>query len=146
MHRHDLFDIWRNNNPKTKLFSFHKGCAKSHIDYILCSNNLSSKLLAQIIKHFPFRDHDICRVKVKREDIERGPGIWVMNLNTMKSETFISAFNTWWHTWKNQINRFQIIQEWWEVAKTKIKFLTIDISKQINKGKNKSNIGNLEKN
>jgi hypothetical protein len=50
-----------------------------------------------------------------------------MNLNTIKSETFISAFNTWWPTWKNQINRFETIQEWWEVTKTKIKILTIEI-------------------
>ena len=57
-----------------------------------------------------------------------------MNLNTIKSETFISAFNTWWPIWKN---RFETIQEWWEVTKTEIKFLTIDISKQINKGKKK---------
>ena len=68
-----------------------------------------------------------------------------MNLNTVKSETFISAFDTWWPTWKNQINRFETIQEWWEVTKAKIQCLTIDISKQINKGKNKSNIKNLEK-
>ena len=68
-----------------------------------------------------------------------------MNLNTVKSETFISAFDTWWPTWKNQINRFETIKEWWEVTKTKIQCLTIDISKQINKGKNKSNIENLEK-
>lgn len=146
MHRHDLFDIWRNNNPKTKRFSFHRGKTKSRIDYIICSNSLSSKLLDPKIKHFPFSDHDICTVKVKLEDIERGPGIWVMNLNTIKSETFISVFNTCWSTWKNQINRFETIQEWWKVAKTKINFLTIDISKQINKGKNKSNIENLEKN
>jgi len=145
MHRHDLFDIWRNNNPKTKRFSFHRGKTKSRIDYIICSNSLSSKLLDSKIKHFPFSDHDICTVKVKLEDIERGPGIWVMNLNTIKSETFISVFNTWWPTWKNQINRFETIQEWWEVTKAKIKCLTIDISKQINKGKNKSNIENLEK-
>ena len=143
--RHDLFDKWRNNNPKTKRFSFHRGNAKPRIDYIICSNSLTSKLLDSKINHFPFSDHDICTVKVKIEDIERGPGIWVMNLNTIKSETFISAFNTWWPTWKNQINRFETIQEWWEVTKTKIKILTIDISKQINKGKNKSNIENLEK-
>ena len=137
--RHDLFDIWRNNNPKTKRFSFHRGNAKSRIDYIICSNSLTSKLLDSKINHFPFSDHDICTVKVKIEDIERGPGIWVMNLNTIKSETFISAFTTWWPwpTWKNQINRFESIQEWWEVTKTKITILTIDISKQINKGKKK---------
>ena len=113
MHRHDLFDIWRNNNPKTK---------RSRIDYIICSNSLSSKLLDSKIKHFPFNDHGICTVKVKLEDIERGPGIWVMNFNTIKLETIISAFITWWPTWKNQINRFETIQEWWKVTKTKIIF------------------------
>ena len=51
-----------------------------------------------------------------------------MNLNTMKSETFISAFNTWWPKWKNQINRFETIQELWKATKTKITFLAIDIS------------------
>ena len=83
MHRHDLFDIWRKYNPKTKRFSFHRGNAKSRIDYIICSNSLSSKLLDSKINHFPFSDHDICTVKVKIEDIDRSPGIWVMNLNTI---------------------------------------------------------------
>jgi len=145
MHRHDLFDIWINNSPKTKRFSLQRGNTKSRIDYIICSNSFSSKLLDSKIKHFPFSHHDICTVKVKLEDIERGPGIWVMHLNTIMSETFISAFNNWWPTWKNRINRFETIQEWWEVTKTKIQILTIDISKQINKGKNKSNIENCEK-
>jgi hypothetical protein len=45
MHHHDLFDIWRNDNPKTKRFRFHRGNAKSRIDYIICSNSLISKLL-----------------------------------------------------------------------------------------------------
>ena len=95
--QHDLFDIWRNNNPTTKRFSFQRGNTKSRIYYIICSNSLSSKLLDSKIKHFPFSDHDICTVKVKLEDVEKGPGIWVMNLNTIKSGTF----NTWCPTWKN---------------------------------------------
>ena len=100
IHRHDLFDVWRNNNPKTKRFTFQNGNTKSRIDYIICSNRLSSKLLDSKIKHIPFSDHDICTVKVKLEDVERGPGIWVIHWNTIKLETFISAFKTWWPTWK----------------------------------------------
>jgi hypothetical protein len=63
MHRHDLFDIWRNNNPKTKRCSFQRGNAKSHIDYIIYLNNLNSNLLDSKIKHFPFNDHDIAQLK-----------------------------------------------------------------------------------
>ena len=86
MHRYDLFDIWRTNNPKTKRFSFQRGNTKSCIYYIICSNSLSSKLLDSKIKHFPFSDHDICTVKVKLEDVERGRGICVMNLNTISQD------------------------------------------------------------
>jgi hypothetical protein len=33
--------------------------------------------------------------------------------------------------------RFRNIQEWWDVTKTKIKYLTMQISKQLKKGQNK---------
>ena len=87
------------------------------------------------IKHFPFSDHDLVSTKLKLDDIERGPGIWAMNFNTITSELFTKAFNTWWGKWKNEIERFRNIQEWWDVTKTKIKYLTMQISKQLKKVK-----------
>jgi hypothetical protein len=38
------------------------------------------------------------------------------------------------------IERFRNIQEWWDVTKTKIKYLTMQISKQLKKGQNKKDI------
>jgi hypothetical protein len=60
-----------------------------------------------------------------------------MNFNTITSELFTKAFNTRWGIWKNEIERFRNIQEWWDVTKTKIKYLTMQISKQLKKGQNK---------
>ena len=97
------------------------------------------------IKHFPFSDHDLVSTKLKLDDIERGPGIWAMNFNTITSELFTKAFNTWWGIWKNEIERFRNIQEWWDVTKTKIKYLTMQISKQLKKGQNKKDIEKFEK-
>jgi exonuclease III len=75
--RYDLYDAWRKINPNKKQYSFQRGNSKSRIDFIcidfiLCSNDLCSKVFDTNIKHFPFSDHDL----VKLDDIESGPGIW----------------------------------------------------------------------
>ena len=124
---------WRKLHPNKKRYSFQRGNAR--IDFILCSNGLCSKVFDTNIKHFPFSDHDLVSTKLKLDDIERGPGIWAMNFNTITSELFTKAFNTWWGKWKNEIERFRNIQEWWDVTKTKIKYLTMQISKQLKKVK-----------
>jgi hypothetical protein len=38
------------------------------------------------IIHFPFSDHDIVCTKIKMNAIERAPGVYVMNENTIKSD------------------------------------------------------------
>ena len=85
------------------------------------------------IKHFPFSDYDLVSTKIKLDDIERGPEIWTMNFNTMTSELFTKAFNAYWGIWKNEIERFRNIKEWWQVTKTKLKYLTMQISKLLKK-------------
>ena len=45
---------------------------------------------------------------------------WAMNFNTITSELFTKAFNTWWGKWKNEIERFRNIQEWWMLQRLKL--------------------------
>ena len=106
LHRNDLFDVWRKLNPETKRYTFKRGKSKSRIDYILCSNAVSSKVFGTRINHFPFTDHDIIITKLKTEDINRGPGMWIMNLETIKSEQFRHAFKIWWDNWKIEKNKY----------------------------------------
>ena len=104
LHRNDLSDVWRKLNPETKRYTFKRGKSKSRIDYILCSNAVSSKVFGTRINHFPFSDHDIIITKLKTEDINRDPSMWIMNLETIKSEQFRHAFKIWWDNWKIEKN------------------------------------------
>ena len=56
------------------------------------------------INHFPSSDHDIIITKLKTEDINRGPGMWIMNLETINSEQFRHASKIWWDNWKIEKN------------------------------------------
>ena len=140
--RYDLNDIWRINFSDVKRFSFRRGNSKSRIDYILCSSSLNSKMYNLRIQHFPFSDHDLVLSKLKLDEIERGPGLWAMNVNTIKTDEFRNAFTTFWESWKNTQNNYENVREWWDITKTKIKFLTMEISKTLNKKLN--DIKNLE--
>ena len=97
------------------------------------------------INHFPFSDHDIIITKLKTEDINRGPGMWIMNLETIKSEQFRHAFKIWWDNWKIEKNKYNDIREWWDLAKNKIKLLTMEISRNLNCKQNKKEIDRLER-
>ena len=145
LHRNDLFDVWRKLNSETKRYTFKRGKSKSRIDYILCSNAVGSKVFGTRINHFPFSDHDIIITKLKTEDINRGPGMWIMNLETIKSEQFRHAFKIWWDNWKIEKNKYNDIREWWDLAKNKIKLLTMEISRNLKCKQNKKEIDRLER-
>jgi hypothetical protein len=145
LHRNDLFDVWRTLNPETKRYTFKRGKSKSSIDYILCSNVVSSKVFGTQINHFPFSDHDVVITKLKTQDINRSPGMWIMNLETIKSEQFRHAFKIWWNNWKIEKNKYSDIWEWWDLTKNKIKLLTIEISRSLNCKQNKKEIDRIER-
>ncbi|CAC5423972.1 unnamed protein product [Mytilus coruscus] len=94
--QYDLTDIWRDRYPKDKRYTFQRGNSKSRIDYIFCDKSLSNKVYNVGISHCPFSDHDLVSFKLKLDEIQRGPGIWIMNINTIKSEEFKNAFEIWW--------------------------------------------------
>jgi hypothetical protein len=82
---------------------------------------------------------------LKLDDNEKSLGIWAMNFNTIISELFTNAFNTWWGIWKNEIERFRNIQEWWDVTKTKIKYLIMKINKLLKKCQSQKDLEKFEK-
>jgi hypothetical protein len=65
-----------------------------------------------IIIHCPFSDHDI-------------------NLHTIRSDYFRQVFTNWWVYWKLEKKSFSNLREWWDIAKIKIKSITIEASKKL---------------
>ena len=45
-------------------------------------------MLGTRTNHFPFSDHDIIITKLKTEGINRGPGMWIMNLERSVEKSF----------------------------------------------------------
>ncbi|CAC5398052.1 unnamed protein product [Mytilus coruscus] len=92
--QYDLTDIWRDRYPKDKRYTFQRGNSKSRIDYIFCDKSLLNKVYNVGISHCPFSD----------------PGIWIMNINTIKSEEFKNAFEICCagkHTNPNDIKKYK---------------------------------------
>ena len=71
--------------------------------------------------------------------------MWIMNLETIKSEQFRHAFKIWWDNWKIEKNKYSYIREWWDLAKNKIQLLTMEISRNLNSKQNKKEIDRLER-
>jgi hypothetical protein len=68
-----------------------------------------------------------------------------MNLETIKSEQFRHVFKIWWDNWKIEKNKYSDIREWWDLAKNKIKLLTMKISRNLNCKQNKKEIDRIER-
>ena len=66
-----------------------------------------------------------------------------MNEKVVKSDLFTETFEQFWASWVKEKNKFRDIKEWWEMAKIKIKELTIWAATKLNK--NKKNIEESEK-
>jgi hypothetical protein len=46
----------------------------------------ANKVISRTISNCPFSDHYLNIIKLKINGIEMGPGSWIMNLNTIKSD------------------------------------------------------------
>ncbi|CAC5375324.1 unnamed protein product [Mytilus coruscus] len=75
--------------------------------------------------------HDGVTISMNIIEPERGPGYWKMNNSVIKTELFKNTFETFWKSWKLNINRFKDKKEFWDLTKTKIKEITITISKKL---------------
>ena len=121
----------REKNPSVKKYTFRRGNSKSRIGLILISEELSCHIINIKIIHCPFSDHDIKIMKLNVCDITRGSGTWIMNLHTIRSDYFRQVFTNWWVYWKLEKKSFSNLREWWDIAKIKIKSITIEASKKV---------------
>ena len=93
---------------------------------------------------FPFSDHDGVTLQLKLYQADRSPGIWKMNCNVIENPLCKNDFETFWKSWKHNINNrdmFTNKREFWDMTKVKIKNLTIDISKNLKRKNRNLNSG-----
>ena len=93
MESDDLVDIWRNNNPEAKKFTW---CTRpqnrfrwSQIDYFLISSSLVPKCTESDILPSINRDHSAVTLKVDTTEVRCGPGSWKFNNDLLKETEFV---------------------------------------------------------
>ncbi|WAR24787.1 YTX2-like protein [Mya arenaria] len=136
-------DIWRRRHPKTKMYTFKRNKSYSRIDYILTSKFIGNEVDSCTIEHFPLLDHDAISIKLVMETETRGPGLWKMNTSILENPEFVKRFELFWKEWTKQKCKFSTLTSWWEIAKIRIKEISIDFCKELNKSK--TGIKQLEK-
>ena len=140
MNNNNVYDVWRRRNPDSRTFSRKRVCnldlQQSRIDYFLICRNISQYVQYVRYKDTSFSDHAFVEMKVIFDNVERGPGVWILNNTLLDNEEYVSKV-------------IKIIEEskqcplfetetliWWDNLKYKIKKFSQVFSKRIAKEKN----------
>jgi hypothetical protein len=123
-----LEDIWRRRNPDKLEFSWESRGKKSRIDYFLISQFSDYQVKDTCHLNAPFSDHKPVLLNLSLGRTKRGPGMWKMNVNVIRSTLFQKAFLSMWEDWVKQKARYEL-RTWWDLGKKRIKELAQNISK-----------------
>lgn len=89
MNKHCVVDIWRNRNATT-MFSrkmvVENTLVQSKIDYILISQELSKFVRNIYYVETTLSDQSMVVLQFDNEDVERGPGLWILNNELLYDE------------------------------------------------------------
>ena len=144
MNKFALEDVWRRRNPEKNEYSWRRGQRASRIDFWLISLSLDNQVDKVRYNISPFSDHCSIELKFRTSEVKRGKGIWKMNIEILQNETFRQVFLNWWKSWKTKQHEYSNLGIWWDLAKKKIKDISISVSKMVS-DENKMRIRYLEK-
>lgn len=96
MECHDLSDVWRIRNPKTKSFTFRRGSYASRLDIFMLSNHLTEKAEDIITTRSPHSDHDLISIVLGTKDNAYGPGLWRFDTDLLASHDFPRCYSFCW--------------------------------------------------
>lgn len=140
MSEHNIFDIWRYRNPERIVFSRKRVCEgelkQSRIDYFLLHRNLTCMVQSVNYYDTSFSDHGFVELRMNFNEIEKGPGVWILNNIHLQNEEYIEKVNRIIEDEKKcplYTSEFLI---WWDNLKYKLKKFSQVFSKRVYKEKN----------
>ncbi|CAC5423433.1 unnamed protein product [Mytilus coruscus] len=123
----NVYNVWCRRNPDCRTFSRKRVCnldlKQSRIDYFLSCRNVSQYVQYVRYKDTSFSDHTFVEMKVIFDNVERGPGVWILDNTLLEKEEYVAKvikiieeskncplFETetliWWDNLKYQIKKF----------------------------------------
>lgn len=139
MEENNLIDVWRERNEKKREFTRKQivgnFLCQTRIDYILSTINLEDFIEDISYKDTSLSDHKMVLLKIDFNKKERGPGVWVLNTELLKSESYKSEIEKFIEKEKEDGMYVEDKRIWWENVKYEIKKFSIRYSKTIQRVK-----------
>lgn len=144
----DVYDVWRTRNAHSKVFSWKRisnnELQQSRIDYFLVSKQLSTNIQNVFYNVTSLSDHAFVIMNINCNNIERGPGLWILNNTLLHNEQYIRRVREMIETEKENELYDRDILVWWDNLKYKIKKYSQILSSTIAK-ENKRDYYKIEK-
>ena len=88
-----LHDVWRENNPNVKTYTWSKGKTVNNsarrLDYIFLGNMLTKFSSEQNIQYIGFTDHRLVSTVITPICQKKGPGIFKINTSLFKDKHYV---------------------------------------------------------
>ena len=123
-----VVDIWRQLHPGEAGFTWTRpdGVFASRIDLIGCPSSWTPFVSSSFIHICPLSDHDAVTLSFSPfSTYPRGRGYWKLNASVLDEPDYIQAIHSFWSSWSLQKASYHSLQNWWDMGKLKIKYLTM---------------------
>lgn len=121
----NVYDVWRTRNTHSKVFSWKRisnnELQQSRIDYVLVSKQLSTNIQNVYYNVTSLSDHAFDIMNINCNNIERGPGLWILNNTLLHNEQYIRRVREIMEIEKENELYDRDILVWWDNLKYKIK-------------------------
>ncbi|VDH98260.1 Hypothetical predicted protein [Mytilus galloprovincialis] len=121
----NLYDVWRTRNKSSRIFSWKRICngelQQSRIDYFLVNKKLSSYVQNVYYNTTSLSDHSFVIMNFNCSNIERGPGLWVLNNTLLCNEEYVRRVKEIISDEKENELYNKDLMIWWDNLKYKIK-------------------------
>ncbi len=135
----NLYDIWRIFHLDSKEFTWNRSSPfiARRLDYILCSESVSSLATSSDIISIPGSDHKGVELCIQLSEVKRGPYRWIFNEALLTKPTYIQLIHGIIEDVKVQTNLTNG-QLRWDYCKKRIKEETIQFCKMQPKNPHRS--------
>lgn len=130
----DLEDIFRNNFPEDKIFTWHnktKGIS-TRLDYWFISDKLLNRINKCEVNPGLFTDHDLVQflLQSKEPSEQRGPGYWKFNVSFLSNSDYVSKVKNIIPTSFDAVKNYADKGLVWDFIKMQIRKISIEFSKK----------------
>ena len=127
-----VVDIWRALHPSDRSFTWLRpnSAAVSRMNLVALPTFWLPFVSSFNHLPCPFSDHCVVALSFAVPQVlTGGPEVWKLSVSVLVEEEYFSLISSFWASWRERKSDFLTVMDWWEVAKSKIKGLSVTYCK-----------------